>query len=307
MKIIVDPPSDQVSTVAQPATRETSACVELRGVSKSYRAPDGTLVPVLRNIDLTVMEGEFLCMVGYSGSGKTTLISLLAGLLLPDTGKVIIRGREVTGPCSDRGVVFQNYSLLPWLSAMENVALGVRQRFPEMTRAQRATRVGHYLELVGLSHAADRKPGQLSGGMRQRVALARALAINPEILLMDEPLSALDALTRATLQGEIAALWQRERKTVVLITNDVDEALLLGDRIIPLTPGPNATLGPYFAVPLSRPRQREVLAHDPVARHLRGEIFEFLATASAAVTDGAELVPLPDVRPYDFARRRVVA
>ena len=307
MNAIAEPPPSRIDTVAEAGTRSMSACVELRGASKGYHAPDGTFAPVLREINLCVAEGEFLCIVGYSGSGKTTLISLLAGLITPDAGKVVLRGREVSGPCPDRGVVFQNYSLLPWLSAAENVALGVRQRFPEMTRAQRATRVGHYLELVGLTHAADRKPSQLSGGMRQRIALARALAINPEILLLDEPLSALDALTRATLQGEIADLWQRERKTVVLITNDVDEALLLADRIIPLMPGPNATLGPSFAVPLPRPRQREALVHDPAARHLRGKIFEFLATASAAATEGVKLVPLPDVRPYDLIRRRVVA
>jgi nitrate/nitrite transport system ATP-binding protein len=262
---------------------------------------------VLDEVNLTVTEGEFLCIVGFSGSGKTTLISLLSGLLKPDAGEVLLRGVPVRGPGLDRGIVFQNYSLLPWLSAADNVALAVHQRFPDLSRTQRAARVRHYLEMVSLGHAADRKPGQLSGGMRQRVSVARALALDPEILLLDEPLSALDALTRGTLQTEIADLWQRQRKTVVLITNDVDEALLLGDRIIPLTHGPNATLGPAFAVPLARPRRHEILTNDPAARHLRAEIFANLTATSQASASQGEVVALPDLKPYDVERHRLTA
>jgi len=288
-------------------TAPAQPCIELRGVAKGYFTPAGDKVPVLRDLNLTVAEGEFLCIVGYSGAGKTSLISLLAGLTKPDVGEVRVRNELVCGPSLERGVVFQNYSLLPWLTAADNVALAVQKRFPDLSAAQRTARVRHYLELVNLGHAADRRPHQLSGGMRQRVSVARALALDPEILLLDEPLSALDALTRGSLQNEIADIWQRERKTVVLITNDVDEALLLGDRIIPLTPGPNATLGPAFAVPFARPREREALTHDPVARHLRREIFAFLTEASKATADTGELVPLPDVRPFDLERRRIVA
>jgi len=264
-------------------------------------------VPVLHHVNLSVPEGEFLCIVGFSGSGKTTLISLLAGLTTPDAGDVLIRGQLVNGPGLDRGIVFQNYSLLPWLTAAGNIALAVDKRFPDLARAQRAARVRHYLDLVSLGHAADRKPAHLSGGMRQRVSVARALALDPEILLLDEPLSALDALTRGTLQSEIADLWQRDRKTVILITNDVDEALLLGDRIIPLTHGPNSTLGPSFRVPMARPRRREAFNHDPVARHLRAEIFAFLHTTSAAALQLPAVVALPDLRPYDLDRHQISA
>jgi nitrate/nitrite transport system ATP-binding protein len=240
--------------------------LQVTNLSKSY----GTN-RVLRDVNLTIDAGEFVAIVGFSGSGKTTLISMLAGLLTPDSGEIRLQGRH--------GVVFQNYSLMPWMTVQGNIALAVDAVFPQWSKADRLAHVRKHIELVGLTHAADRKPAELSGGMRQRVAVARALATNPDILLMDEPLSALDALTRAKLQDEIEAIWRSERKTVVLVTNDVDEALLLADRIIPLLPGPDATLGKEFRVALDRPRDRTAVNHDPEYRHIRAEITQYLMDA----------------------------
>ncbi|HEY6556099.1 MAG TPA: ABC transporter ATP-binding protein [Polyangiaceae bacterium] len=249
--------------------------LELHAVSKSYSEGRGAPA-VLRNVSLEIAEHEFVAILGFSGSGKTTLISLIAGLIAPSSGSITLSGAKVRGPGPDRGVVFQNYSLLPWLSAYENVALAVDQTFADWPKARRREHVVQALELVNLGHALDKKPSELSGGMRQRVSVARALAMDPKILLLDEPLSALDALTRASLQQEIERIWAREKKTVVLITNDVDEALLLADRVIPLTPGPNATLGRAFRVTLPRPRERRTLNHDPAFKQLRNEIILYL-------------------------------
>jgi nitrate/nitrite transport system ATP-binding protein len=251
------------------------AFLELKGLTKGYgTGVDRTVV--LDGIDLAVEEGEFIAIVGFSGSGKTTLISAIAGLIEPDAGEVLLKGKPVTGPDPALGVVFQSYSLMPWLTVAGNVALAVDSVFAAESKAERAARVARYIDMVGLSHARDRKPAELSGGMRQRVAVARALAMSPEILLLDEPLSALDALTRANLQDEITRIWQQDRKTVVLITNDVDEAILLADRIIPLNPGPNATLGPEFRVDLPRPRERTAMNHDPDFKRLRAEVTQYL-------------------------------
>lgn len=257
-----------------------SAFVELRNVSKGFDSASGR-VNVLEDVNLQVKQGEFVAIVGYSGSGKTTLVSLLAGLLAPDSGKVEVAGKPVLGPGPDRGVVFQNYSLLPWLSVFENVHLAVEQVFSSEGQAERRARTERYIELVNLSHAKDRKPGQLSGGMRQRVSVARALAMDPAVLLLDEPLGALDALTRATLQSEIERIWQADRKTVVMITNDVDEAILLADRIIPLSAGPRATLGPAVAVDIERPRDRKALNHHPDFKRVRTNVIEYLLGSSA--------------------------
>jgi len=251
------------------------AFLELRGVSKSYGA-DGARLEVLKDVNLRVSKGEFVAIVGYSGSGKTTLLSILAGLLKPDRGSVFLDGREVTGPGPDRGVVFQDYALLPWMTAAENVALAVDQVFRDWPAAKRRERVEQYLALVKLSAAAHKRPHELSGGMRQRVAVARALATDPAALLLDEPLGALDALTRGSLQDEIERFWERDRKTVVLITNDVDEGILLADRIIPLSAGPGATMGPSFPIEISRPRTRKRLSLDPGFRKVRLQILEYL-------------------------------
>jgi len=271
--------------------------VELSGVSKSYGSgARGT--EVLRDLNLTVERGEFVAVVGFSGAGKTTLLSLIAGLIAPDKGTISVAGKRVTGPGTDRGVVFQNYSLLPWLTARENVALAVGQAFPKATAEEQADRVTRYLTLVGLAQAGGKRPSELSGGMRQRVAVARALAMDPEVLLLDEPLGALDALTRASLQNEIARIWQADRKTVLLITNDVDEAILLADRIIPLSHGPAATLGPAFAVELDRPRERRELARDHRFKAIRAELVAWLLASGKQKKPAravVESVPAPRV------------
>src|SRR5205085_7610781 len=207
--------------------------------------------------------GEFVTIVGYSGAGKTTLISLIAGLIPPDSGSLTLNDLEITAPGPDRGIVFQNYSLLPWLTVYENILLAVDQLFPNWAPAKKQQHVEKYIAMVNLTPARDKRPSELSGGMRQRVSVARALAMDPQILLLDEPLGALDALTRATLQDEIERIWEEDRKTVVLITNDVDEGVLLSDRIIAMTPGPGATLGPSVTVDIPRPRHRKELNHDP--------------------------------------------
>lgn len=280
--------------------------LQLTGVSKSFARTDGSRHRVLARLDLTVARGEFVAIVGYSGSGKTTLINLLAGLTQPDAGTITFAGKPVTGPDAQRSVVFQNYSLLPWLSVRDNIALAVQRSFPHWDSEQRRAHVEQQIALVKLTAAADRFPRQLSGGMRQRVALARGLAVNPRLLLLDEPLGALDALTRATLQREIAALWESDRKTVVLITNDVDEALLLADRVIPLTTGPEATLDPPFVVPLARPRDRQALNHDPEFKRLRARILTRLLELGQArrgqAADGPGAPPV--LHPADVSAGR---
>lgn len=273
--------------------------LELKSVSKSYGSGEQR-VEVLSDVNLTLEEGEFVAIVGFSGSGKTTLISSIAGLIKPDAGEILFKGKRVTGPGPDRGVVFQNYSLLPWLSVESNVALAVDSVFPKWSAAQRRAHVQKYVEMVGLSHALERRPAELSGGMRQRVAVARALAMDPEILLLDEPLSALDALTRARLQDEIEAIWERQRKTVILVTNDVDEALLLADRIIALKPGPRATLGREFKVDLARPRDRMAVNQNESYRKLRAQISQYLmGLGMQRGTGGAVTRTLPDVVPME--------
>ena len=279
--------------------------LELKSVSKSYgpiNGPAEQKVEVLADVNLSIREGEFVAIVGFSGSGKTTLISAIAGLIPPDSGEVLFKGKRVTEPGPDRGVVFQSYSLLPWLSVESNVALAVDSVFPQWSAEQRRAHVRKYVEMVGLSHAVDRRPAELSGGMRQRVAVARALAMDPEILLLDEPLSALDALTRARLQDEIEAIWERQRKTVILVTNDVDEALLLADRIIALKPGPRATLGREFKVDMARPRDRMSVNQDDTYRRLRAQISQYLMGLGSQRNANAPVVKaLPDVVPIEPA------
>jgi nitrate/nitrite transport system ATP-binding protein len=274
--------------------------LELKSVSKSYGS-GAELTDVLKNVSLSVKEGEFVAIVGFSGAGKTTLINLMAGLVEADAGEVLFRGKPVTEPGPERGVVFQSYSLLPWLSVEGNVALAVDSVFGGQKSAERRARVQRYVEMVGLGHAADRKPAELSGGMRQRVAVARALAMEPDVLLLDEPLSALDALTRAKLQIEIEAIWSKDRKTVVLITNDVDEAILLADRIIPLKPGPAATFGPEFVVPFERPRDRAEMNRNPAYKRLRAGITQYLMDVGIErATAADDRRDLPTVVPVEF-------
>ncbi len=247
----------------------------LSGVSKGFGV--GKLRrEVLSNIDLTVEHRELVAIVGYSGVGKSTLVSLIGGLLTPDTGTITLDDKPVLGPGPDRGIVFQNYALLPWLTTYENVELAVRAAFPDVEEKLRKARVDECLALVSLSAARDKRPRELSGGMRQRVSIARALALDPEVLLLDEPLSALDALTRSSLQKELEGLLRHQRKTIVLITNDVDEALLLADRVIPLSLGPSAHFGPEIRVAMPRPRDKRVMAHDLTIKRQRLEIIDYL-------------------------------
>jgi len=275
----------------------SSPILEARGVAKGFGMGE-TRNAVLAGVDLEVHEGEFIAVVGFSGSGKSTLISLLSGLALPDAGEVRFKGAPVTGPSPERGVVFQNYALMPWLSVEANVALAVESVHKGLSRAERREIAAGYIDMVGLSHAKDRKPAELSGGMRQRVSVARALSMRPDVLLMDEPLSALDALTRAKLQDEFAAICEREKKTIVLITNDVDEAILLADRILPLTPGPEASLGRSFAVNLPRPRERGAMNSDLDFIRIRAEVTEYLLDLGARRgSEGQREINLPNVVP----------
>ncbi|MEM6620155.1 MAG: nitrate ABC transporter ATP-binding protein [Pseudomonadota bacterium] len=267
--------------------------LDLKDVSKSFG--EGTVrTDVLRSIDLSVEEGEFLVLLGFSGTGKTTLINLLAGLETPTRGTATFKGAPITGPGPERGVIFQSYSLMPWLTVSGNVGLAVDTVFPKLSRADRAAKVARYVDMVGLSHAAARRPAELSGGMRQRVNVARALAMSPEVLLLDEPLSALDALTRANLASEIEAIWDAERKTCVLITNDVDEAIVLADRIIALNP--DGTLGTEFRVDIPRPRERSAMNHHAGFKRLRADITKYLMDVGIeAKVEGSRT--LPDVTP----------
>jgi len=276
------------------------AFLELTNVSKSF---GGTAV--LKDINLSIEKGEFVAIVGYSGAGKTTLISLIAGLLKPDTGILTLNDLEITEPGPDRGVVFQNYSLLPWLSVYQNIFLAVEQVFLNWTAAKKQEHVEKYISMVHLTPARDKRPSELSGGMRQRVSVARALAMDPQMLLLDEPLSALDALTRATLQDEIERIWEQDQKTVVLITNDVDEGILLADRIIPLTAGPKATLGPSFKVDLARPRDRKAINHEARYKEIRREVIDYLlGSGGKKHTAVKKKLTLPDIEPEDLSLPR---
>lgn len=269
---------------------------EIKGLCKSYGSGSNT-THVLDNINLAIEDGEFVAIVGFSGSGKTTLISTLAGLIKPDAGEVTFKGTPVTGPGPQRGIVFQSYSLMPWLSVYGNIALAVNSVFGTWSKRQCHAHIMRYIDMVGLSHAVDRRPAELSGGMRQRVAVARALAMQPEMILLDEPLSALDALTRGKLQDEIESISQQEKKTIVLITNDVDEAILLADRIIPLTPSPKATLGPEFRVHIPRPRDRTAMNHDTEFKQLRKEITQYLMKVGMEKAAADDRRILPNIQP----------
>jgi nitrate/nitrite transport system ATP-binding protein len=262
----------------------SAAFMAITGLTKSFTGPRG-IQPVLHNVNLTVDRGEFVSILGVMGSGKSTLMSILAGLAPPDAGTVTIGGTPVRGIRRDAAVVFQNYSLLPWFSALENVRLAVGASFPdESLKAQRA-RAHRALEAVGLANAVNRRPNQLSGGMRQRVAIARAFATEPEILFLDEPFGALDALTRETLQQELVRLCAAESRpvTAVMITNNVEEAILLSDRIVPMVGNSPATLGGSILVELPRPRSVAQLAHDEQATHVRAHV---VATLTASLGRG---------------------
>ena len=244
------------------------ALLKLTGIAKAFPGPYGPQ-PVLRDVNLAVEEGEFVALIGMSGSGKTTLVSIIAGLIEPDAGHVFFDGQPIIGPSPARGVIFQNYSLLPWLTVRENVQLAVDAVSADRTADWRRVRTDHFVDMVGLSAAQNKRPRELSGGMRQRVAVARGLAMESRLLLLDEPFSALDALTRATLQTELARIWQSARRTAILITNDIDEAVLLADRIVTLSGHDGATIGASIPVDLPRPRERRGLSRRPEYQRIR--------------------------------------
>ncbi|MEM9587777.1 MAG: ABC transporter ATP-binding protein [Planctomycetota bacterium] len=299
MSVIVRPETAIETRVTTSAPRPM---MQMRGVCKGYGS-GVTRTEVLNNINLNLREGEFLAVVGFSGSGKTTFTQLLAGLIQPDLGEVLMDGKPVAGPDPERGLVFQNYSLLPWLTVRGNIMLSVDRVFSDWSKGERRDHVERFIEMVGLSHAAHRRPHELSGGMRQRTSLARTLAMKPKVLLLDEPLSALDALTRSVLQEEILKIWEEERQTCLMITNDVDEAILVADRIVPLNPGPKASLGPAFTVDLPRPRIKTELNNNDTYKGLRNGVTNYLVGVrekfrrDAAQTDDSPKFELPDLQP----------
>ncbi len=267
--------------------------LKFENVSKGFG--QGTnRVEVLKDIDLEVSEGEFVAILGFSGTGKSTLMNLVAGLEMPDSGSVTFKGETITAPGPERGLVFQSYSLMPWLTVSGNIGLAVDAVFPKLSAEERQAKIDHYIAMVGLSHATSRRPAELSGGMRQRVSVARALAMNPEMLLLDEPLSALDALTRANLADEILEIWEQEKKTCILITNDVDEAILLADRIIPLNP--DGTLAEPVKVNIPRPRDRGAMNDDEMFKALRAQVTKYLMDVGIA-SKIEETRTLPDATP----------
>ena len=250
--------------------------VRVEGVGVTFATRRGDFV-ALRDVSLAVRRGEFVAIIGHSGCGKSTLLNLVAGLQAPTDGLLLCAGREIAGPGPDRGVVFQNHSLLPWLTCFENVYLAVERVFGQRESAQQLReRTAAALAMVGLTHAAQKRPNEISGGMKQRVGIARALSMEPKVLLMDEPFGALDALTRAHLQDELLRIVDQTGSTVVMVTHDVDEAVLLSDRIVMMTNGPAATIGEIVDVRLARPRDRVALAHDAEYNAYRTQVLEFL-------------------------------
>ncbi|AMW30616.1 MULTISPECIES: nitrate ABC transporter ATP-binding protein [Arthrospira] len=245
------------------------------GLSKTYATPEGPY-RVLDNIQLTVREGEFLCLIGHSGCGKSTLLDMVSGFRQPSEGEVRLEGRRIKEPGPDRMVVFQNYALLPWLTAYENIFLAVNSVFPKLKQRDKVAIVQEHLELVGLTEAADKKPKELSGGMKQRVSIARALALRPKVLILDEPFGALDPITREELQEELLQIWADHKVTVLMITHDIDEALFLGDRLVMMTNGPAARIGEILDLPFPRPRDRTRLMEQPEYYELRNEALDFL-------------------------------
>jgi nitrate/nitrite transport system ATP-binding protein len=266
------------TTTAAPATSTAGTgqpFLEFRDVGQVFHTRRGPF-EALRDINLQVHQGEFLCVIGHSGCGKSTLLNMVSGFLQPSSGRVSLHGTPIGRPGPDRMVVFQNYSLLPWLTVWQNVEMAVKSARPELDGSTRRQVVAHHLEMVGLMEARSKRPGQISGGMRQRVAIARALAVSPEVLVLDEPFGALDAITKEELQEELLAIWEEQKPTVLMITHDIDEALFLADRIVMMTNGPSASIGEIMTVPFERPRSYEAIQDDPRYGQLRNHALDFL-------------------------------
>ena len=278
------------------------AYLELKNINKTY-GEGKHKTEVLSDINLSIEEGEFVAIVGFTGSGKTTLVNLINGLLEPTSGEVLFKEEPVKGTSHDRGVIFQNYSLLPWLTVGQNVLMAVKEAFPKRGKDVWKRKASHYIEMVGLTQAINKLPKELSGGMRQRVAVARALAMKPDMIIMDEPLGALDALTRGNLQDQILNIWGKDKRTALLITNDVDEGIYMADRIIPLRPGPNATLGPEFKIDIERPRDKTELNDNPIYKKTRNAIIEYLMDiGEERKSEQRNNYMLPDLTPKSFVR-----
>lgn len=265
---------NEIQTIPSPVTTR-EAFLSIRDVSKVYPTPEGSYT-VLEDVNLTVDEGEFICVIGHSGCGKSTLLNMVAGFTTPTGGEVTLQQKRIAEPGPDRMMVFQNYSLLPWLSAYENVFLAVDAVYSDKPLAEKKNLVREYLHMVGLSEAADKRPKQLSGGMKQRVAIARALATHPQVLILDEPFGALDAITKEELQEELLKIWREHRVTVLMITHDIDEALFLADRLVMMTNGPHAKIGEVLEIPFSRPRDRAKIMDDQRYYDLRNYALDFL-------------------------------
>ena len=275
------------TTAASAHPSMSTKFIEIHGVEQTFKTAKG-LFPALRDIHLTIAKGEFVALIGHSGCGKSTLLNLIAGLTTPTNGSLLCANKEIKGPGPERAVVFQNHSLLPWLTCFDNIYLAVERVFgAKETKAQLKARTDAALALVGLTHAGQKRPGEISGGMKQRVGIARALSMEPQVLLMDEPFGALDALTRAKLQDELLEIVARTQSTVVMVTHDVDEAVLLSDKIVMMTNGPAATIGEVLAVDLPRPRKRVELAEDPKYVHYRKAVIDFLYTRQGHVEKAA--------------------
>jgi len=279
------------------------AYLELNNITKNF-GTGSDMTEVLDDINLHIEEGEFVAIVGFTGSGKTTLVNLINGLETPTSGEVLFKGKPVEGTSHERGVIFQNYSLLPWLTVYQNVEMAVREAFPNESKDFLDKRIKEYIAMVNLSPAISKRPKELSGGMRQRVSVARALAMDPEMIIMDEPLGALDALTRGNLQDEILNIWNKNKRTALLITNDVDEGIYMADRIIPLKPGPKATLGPEFKINIDRPRDKTLLNDNPEYKKTRNAIIEYLMDIGNERSSNSTIqYELPDLQPRDLRWR----
>ena len=261
-------------------------------LSKTFPAPrGGEPLTVFDNINFGVEEGEFVCIIGHSGCGKSTILNILAGLDEASSGAILMDNREIAGPSLDRGVVFQNYSLLPWMSTLKNITFAVKSRFPQWNRDQVYEHSMKFIDMVGLKGTEHRKPSQLSGGMRQRVSIARAFAIQPKLLLLDEPFGALDALTRGMIQDELLKIWSQSTQTVFMITHDVDEAILLADRILLMTNGPHAQIAESVTIDIPRPRNRTDIIHHDNYYPIRNHIVEFLVKRSKELADPSQRIP----------------